>query len=75
MHEWKFAAILKSGVTISGVIETDTENSLEIAKELFPEDKPEQITYIEDKKIDKTLFFRVQEVAAFEIMQLKDVIT
>ncbi len=69
MHERKIKVILKNGVTLIGVIETDTESSLEIAKELFPEDKLNQITYIEDKWAGKTLFFRVNEVAAFEIFE------
>ena len=32
MHEWKIKVILKNRVVLGGVIETDTENILEIAK-------------------------------------------
>lgn len=69
MHERKIKVILKSGVELGAVIKTDIENSLEVAKELFTEDKPNQITSIEDKEAGKTLFFRIDEVAAFEIIR------
>lgn len=67
MNKWKVTLVLKNGNTIKGISETDKDNSLKVAKELFPEDEPNCISCIKSEDETKTLFFRVQEVAAFEI--------
>lgn len=67
MFKWKITLILRNGDTIKGISETDKDNSLKVAEELFPEDKPNCISGIKSEDETETLFFRVQEVAAFKI--------
>lgn len=66
-YKWNVTFIMKSGIEIKGIYESQKAGSMEVAKELFPENIRNGIGRIKTTDESEVLFYRQEEVAAFKI--------
>ncbi len=67
MNKYKVTIVLKNGNVMKGIYETAKTNVLEIAKEMLPECKPNNIFGFKSEDANEVVFIVTSEIAAFKI--------